>query len=191
MKSNIYTINQCWKYIQSDCFRFTGRNSFLQIVKCYWNEIGFRFTFWFRLAKCSNPIVYIPARLIARHKRHKYHIDILWPTKIGYGFRIKHGGPCVVNASAVIENNVDIYQYTTIGSSYFHAAHIGDNVYIGPSVCIVEGVNIGNGVTIGAGAVVVKDVPGGATVAGVPAKIISHKKPGRLINNKWKFSTEE
>lgn len=62
---------------------------------------------------------------------------------------------------------------------------IGDNVYIGPSVCIVENVSIGDNATIGAGAVVVKDVPANATVAGVPAKVISEKQPGRYILNKW------
>ena len=89
----------------------------------------------------------------------------------------------MINASAVIGDNVDIYQYTTIGSSLFHAAQIGNNVYIGPSVCIVEDVKIGDGATIGAGTVVVKDVDAGATVAGNPAKVISHKEP-------WSFSLE-
>ena len=180
------TFKECLEYIRSDCFRYTGKpTSITQIIYCYWNELGFRFTFWFRLAKCSNPIISIPARIIARHKRHKYHIEILWPTKIGYGLLIKHGGPCVINASAVIGNNVDIFQYATIGSSFFHAAHIGNDVYIGPSVCIVENVTIGDGVTIGAGAVVVKDVESGVTVAGNPAYVISRKEPGRLINHKW------
>jgi hexapeptide transferase family protein len=78
-----------------------------------------------------------------------------------------------------------VYQYSTIGSSWFNGATIGDNVYIGPSVCIVENVKIGNGVTIGAGAVVVKDVEEGCTVAGNPAKVISHKEPGRLVWRKW------
>ena len=41
------------------------------------------------------------------------------------------------------------------------------------------------GVTIGAGAVVVKDVEEGCTVAGDPAKVISHKAPGRLVWSKW------
>lgn len=72
---------------------------------------------------------------------------------------------------------------------------IGNNVYIGPSVCIVENVKIGDGATIGAGSVIVKDVKAGCTVAGNPAKVISHKKSGRLIwkrwNRKWnKYSKE-
>lgn len=138
-----------------------------------------------RLAKCSNPLIGIIGRTVSRHLRHKYGINILWVTDIGYGLRIVHGGPCVINSSAVIGNNVDIYQYVTIGSMYNHAAHIGNNVYIGPSVCIVENVNIGDGATIGAGAVVVKDVPAGATVAGVPAKVILHKEPGRLVWRRW------
>lgn len=78
-----------------------------------------------------------------------------------------------------------MFQNSTIGSSFTNAAHIGNDVYIGPSVCIVENVTIGDGVTIGAGAVVVKDIEAGATVAGVPAKVISHKEPGRLVYRKW------
>jgi serine O-acetyltransferase len=77
-------------------------------------------------------------------------------------------------------------QFTTIGSNHDNAANIGDNVYIGPSVCIVENVTIGNNVTIGAGAVVTKDIPENATVAGVPARILNYNNPGRYINNKWK-----
>ena len=61
-------------------------------------------------------------------------------------------------------------------------AVIGDNVYIGPNVCIVEDVHIGNNSNIGAGAVVTKDVPEGATVAGVPAKVISYKRHDFVMN---------
>jgi len=88
----------------------------------------------------------------------KYQISIHRQTKIGYGLRIVHNGPIVINVSATIGDNVDIYQYTTIGSMFLKAAQIGNNVYIGPSVCIVEDVKIGDGVTIGAGSVIVKDV---------------------------------
>ncbi len=53
------------------------------------------------------------------------------------------------------------------------------------NVCIVENVKIGNRVTIGAGAVVTKDIPDDATVAGVPAKVLNFKMPGRYIGNKY------
>lgn len=53
---------------------------------------------------------------------------------------------------------------------------IGDDVWIGRRVIILPGIKIGNGVIIGAGAVVTKDVPDYAVVAGVPAKVIKYRK---------------
>lgn len=115
----------------------------------------------------------------------KYGIQIPRRCKIGYGFYIGHGIGIVINGGTVIGNNVNISQFLTIGSNKGTPAVIGDNVYIGPNVCIVEDVHIGNNATIGAGSVVVKDVPEGATVAGVPAKVISYKEPGRFIKDRY------
>lgn len=53
---------------------------------------------------------------------------------------------------------------------------IKNDVWIGKRVVIMPGVTIGNGVIIGACAVVTKDVPDYAVVAGVPAKIIKYRK---------------
>lgn len=52
---------------------------------------------------------------------------------------------------------------------------IGDNCYIGVGVSVLGPVTIGNNVTIAAGAVVIKDVPDNAVVAGVPAKVVKIK----------------
>lgn len=98
---------------------------------------------------------------------------------------IVHNGPIIVNPTAVIGNNVNLSQFTTIGSNEGQAATIGDNVYIGPSVCVVEDVKIGNNVTIGAGSVVTKDVPDNATAAGNYARVLNYRNPGRYIGNKW------
>jgi len=123
----------------------------------------------------------------------KYGIQISPRTKIGYGLYIGHGVGIIVSHTAVIGNNCNLSQFTTIGSNRSKdnnkskAAIIGDNVYIGPSVCIVGNVHINNNTTIGAGAVVVKDIPENATVAGVPAKVISYDEPGRFVNKRWSF----
>lgn len=113
----------------------------------------------------------------------KYGIQIPHTTKIGYGFYIGHGIGIVINGGTVIGNNVNISQFLSIGTNKGTPAIIGDNVYIGPHVSIVEDVRIGNNTTIGAGSVVVHDIPDGATVAGVPAKVISYKDHSQYICN--------
>lgn len=179
-------LKECWTYVRSDLYRITEKKqmTWMSLLREGFFDIGFRFMFWFRLQRLPAPFNLLP-RLICRVMSLRHHIDIERGTKIGYGFKIQHGGPIVINVSAKIGNNVNIGQFTTIGSLSLNAATIGDNVYIGPSVCIVENVNIGNNVTIGAGAVVVKDIPENCTAAGNPAKVISMKTPGRFIWRRW------
>jgi len=105
--------------------------------------------------------------------------------KIGYGFYIGHGTSMVINSGVIIGNNVNLSPFLNIGSNHKKPAIIGDNVYVGPHVSIVEHVRIGNNATIGAGAVVTRDVPEGATVAGVPAKVLNYNSPGRYVNRRW------
>ena len=116
----------------------------------------------------------------------KYGIDIPSKTLIGYGFYLSHGFGTIVNPTAIIGNNVNLSQYSTIGSNEGKAAIIGNNVYVGPGVYIVEHVKIGSNVCIGAGAVVTKDIPNGITVAGIPAKNIGINKHMKYIINPWK-----
>ncbi len=75
-------------------------------------------------------------------------------------------------------------------------AKIGNDVWIGRNAIIIAGVNIGNGAIVGAGAVVTKDVPDYAVVAGVPARIVRYRFTEEQIYklNKiawWKWSREE
>lgn len=120
-----------------------------------------------------------------RLNKMKKIIQLPRETQVGYGLYIGHGGPIVVNPTAVIGNNCNLSQFTTIGNNEGQAAIIGDNTYIGPSVCVIENVKIGNNVTIGAGSVVTKDIPDNATVVGNYAKVINYNNPGRYIKRRW------
>ena len=120
---------------------------------------------------------------------NKNYIQIPLETKIGYGFYIGHGGPVIINGTAIIGNNCNISQFTTIGANEGKAAVIRDNVYIGPNVCIVEDVLIKDNVTIGAESVVCKNLPENATVAGNYAKVLNFNNPGRYIENRWNIDS--
>lgn len=106
--------------------------------------------------------------------------------KIGKGFYIGHFGTIVVHSSAVIGDNVNISQGVTIGATNRGNRQgiptIGNQVYIGPGAKIIGKITVGNNVAIGANAVVTKDVPDNAVVAGVPAKIISMQGGEGYIN---------
>lgn len=147
-------------------------------------NLCFAYSFWLRLASRKNPF-YIIARIMHYRFSRKYGIRISPRTKIGYGFYIGHGVGIVINKNTIIGNNCNVSQFLSIGSNKGTPAVIGDNVYIGPNVCIVEDVHIGNCSVIGAGAVVIKDVPEGATVVGVPAKVVAFKNDARFIHNKY------
>lgn len=136
-------------------------------------------------------IIKIIGLFLWRLNKTKSTIQLPRQTQAGYGLYIGHGGPIIVNPTAIIGNNCNLSSITTIGSNEGQAAIIGDNTYIGPSVCIVENVRIGNNVTIGAGSVVTKDIPDNATAVGNYAKVINYDNPGRYINRRWNVENKQ
>ena len=77
----------------------------------------------------------------------------------------------------------------------FRKVRVGNDVWIGSRAMILGGVTVGDGAVVGAGAVVTKDVPAYAIVAGVPAKVIKYRFPDRLIellmDFKWWYYPED
>lgn len=171
------------KYIESDLFRYSGKTDIKSFLITFFKYSAFRTLVCIRL--CNEKGIYKIIGKIWWKIHRNSNIQIDWTTKIGYGLYIGHNGPIVVHPSTKIGNNVNLSQFTTIGTNEGEAAEIGDNVYIGPNVCIVDHVIIGNNVTIGAGSIVTKNIPENATVAGNYAKIINYNNPGRYIKNKY------
>lgn len=171
-------------YIKSDLMRYYGKYDIFTFIKAYLRNRTFRFQYAFRLCHCTG-IVKLFGLLLWIMNRTKKTIQLPLQVKVGYGLYIGHGGPIIVNPTAVIGNNCNLSQFTTIGSNHDHAAIIGDNVYIAPNVCIIEDVTIGNNVTIGAGSVVTKDIPDNATAVGNYAKVINFDNPGRYVIKRW------
>ena len=174
------------EYVKSDFMRYYGEYDFGTFVKAYFNNRTFRLQYAFRLMH-SKGFAKFWGKVLWRFNSTKKRIQLDSHATIGYGLYIGHDGPIVVHPTAVIGNNCNLSQFTTIGSNENHAATIGDNVYIGPNVCIVEDVKIGNNVTIGAGSVVTKDIPDNATAVGNYAKVINYNNPGRYITNRWEI----
>ena len=138
------------KYIESDLYRYAGRTGVKAFLHQYFHNNSFRWQVAFRLrSDCierggvKHHLIRILGLILWKLNSSRRSIQIPIGTKVGYGLYIAHGGPIVVNKTAIIGNNVNLSQFTTIGSNDGCAAKIGDNVYIGPGVCIVENVEIG------------------------------------------------
>lgn len=102
--------------------------------------------------------------------------------KIGPGLRIWHFGGVFVHPEAVIGKNCTLRHGVTIGNRHEGGPVpvVGDNVEFGAYAQVIGGVTIGNNCRIGIMAVVLSDVPDGATVVGSPAKVVVNKNAVRL-----------
>jgi serine O-acetyltransferase len=96
----------------------------------------------------------------------------------GPGFVLIHSQGVVINTAVRGGRDLRIEHQVTIGAEKGAAPVIEDGVFIGAGARIIGGVRIGAGARIGANAVVVDDVPPGATVVGVPARVVKTGGPG-------------
>lgn len=103
---------------------------------------------------------------------------------IGPGLFFQHGFATIVAAQS-IGADCWINQQVTIGHQGLRCPVIGDRVKIAAGAKVIGGVTLGNDVTVGANAVVVKNVPDGCTVVGVPARIV--KRYGKKVDHDGSF----
>jgi serine O-acetyltransferase len=90
----------------------------------------------------------------------------------GAGFVLVHSLGVVINTSVRGGKNVVIEHQVTIGAEKGQSPVLGDDVFIGAGAKILGGVKIGSGAKVGANAVVLDDIPDGATAVGIPARVV-------------------
>jgi serine O-acetyltransferase len=111
-------------------------------------------------------------RMIAMLTRALTGIEIHPAASIGAGLFIDHGAGVVIGETAIVGNDVTLYQGVTLGGTGFATGKrhptVQDNVTIGSGAKLLGPITIGHGAKIGANSVVITDVPPNSTVVGNP-----------------------
>lgn len=119
---------------------------------------------------------YFLARWVSQRGVRKTGIEIHPGAQIGENFFIDHGNGVIIGETAVVGNNVTLYQGVTLGGTgKEHGKRhptIGDNVMISAGAKVLGSFTIGENSKIGAGSVVLEAVPPNCTVVGVPGRIV-------------------
>ena len=123
---------------------------------------------------------YFLARWVSQRGVRKTGIEIHPGAVIGKGFFIDHGNGVIIGETAVIGDNVTLYQGVTLGGTgKEHGKRhptVGNNVMISAGAKVLGSFKIGDNSKIGAGSVVLNEVPPGSTVVGVPGRVVKRKK---------------
>lgn len=133
--------------------------------------------FWYRI---SHKLYTIKFRSLARFlmslSQFLTHIDIHPGAQIGRRVFIDHGNGVVIGETAILEDDVLIYQGVTLGGVSLEPGKrhptIKKGVVIGAGAKILGDITIGEYSKIGANSVVVKEVPPHSTAIGIPARVV-------------------
>lgn len=122
---------------------------------------------------------YFLARWISQRAARKTGIEIHPGATIGKGLFIDHGSGVIIGETAVLGDNVTLYQGVTLGGTGKEKGKrhptLEDNVMVSAGAKILGSFTIGKNSKIGAGSVVLEAVPPNCTVVGVPGRIVKRE----------------
>jgi serine O-acetyltransferase len=156
-----------------------------EVVLCY---SGFHAIVLHRLAhRAWNGGWRVLARFLSQFNRFITGIEIHPGARIGERFFIDHGMGVVIGETAEIGNGVTLYQDVTLGGvapsidSHLQRDQkrhptLLDGVIVGSGAQVLGPITVGVDARVGANAVVTKDVPAGATVVGIPGRVVPNRR---------------
>jgi serine O-acetyltransferase len=154
----------------------SGKNLWLE--PAVWAVATYRLGNWLHV-KRPNILIRIPLKIVA-FLAYKFcevfmEMQISSEATIGEGLYIGHIGGVHINPEAVVGKNCDIAHRVTLGASAMGrkgAPVVGDEVYIGTGATLIGKIKVGDRAKIGANTLVIDNIPEGATVMGVPGRIM-------------------
>jgi len=165
--------------------RDPAAGSRLMVVLCYpglhavWAQ---RITSWFWRAGLR-----LVGRFLSQVARLLTGIEIHPGAQIGRRVFIDHGAGVVIGETAIVGNDVTLYQGVTLGGTgHEHGKRhptLRDGVFVGSNAQVLGNICIGENSRVGAGSVVLRDVPPNSTVVGVPAHIVYQNGERVLITD--------
>jgi len=123
-------------------------------------------------------------RLVSHLGRWITGIEIHPAVVIGRRVFIDHGMGVVIGETAEIGDDCTIYQGVTLGGTSLYRGTkrhptLGKGVVVSAGAKVLGGFTVGDGAKVGSNAVVLKEVPAGATVVGIPGRIVEESGSGR------------
>ena len=127
-----------------------------------------------------------PARILSQLNRFFTGIEIHPGATIGRRFFIDHGMGVVIGETAEIGDDVTLYQGVTLGGTSWNKGKrhptLEDGVVVGAGAKVLGPFTVGRNAKVGSNAVVTKAVPEGATVVGIPGRIIVRDERGATLD---------
>jgi serine O-acetyltransferase len=120
-----------------------------------------------------------PARLLSFFARMVTNIDIHPGATLGRRFFIDHGAGVVIGETAEIGDDVTLYHGVTLGGTTWNKGKrhptLGNGVVVGAGAKILGAITVHDNARVGANSVVVKDVPMGRTIVGIPGRLVGER----------------
>lgn len=163
--------------IDSVLIRDPAARSRLEVLLCY---PGFQAIMFHRAAHWAWKRHWrLLGRFLSHLGRMLTGIEIHPGARIGQRLFIDHGMGVVIGETAEIGDDVTLYQGVTLGGTSLHKGKrhptLGDGVIVGSGAQVLGPFTVGAGARVGANAVVVKEVPPGVTVTGIPARVVEDR----------------